>query len=450
MTLLGKLTLTGTLSKITIVLLFIAMLPSLVDKVAFRSANRLLKKQEQKVLDNISKNGVDFYLQGDSSYGSYTLLKEEYISLEKVDTVYAVDTIQTAQRIIEGDTATYRILSLSFSYANNIYGLEIGKSISSISQYNAPLQRIALVALGVLIILTLVTDLFLTRVLLRPLGTIIRTKMQEPVFPFRELPTAVATSTSDFKRLDQLLIDLMHRINEDFNRERQFTSNASHELMTPLGILQTKMENMLLREDLEEGMQEKIMDMMRTLQRLKKIVHSLLLIARVENAQYSRQDVIVPQEVVADILEELQAVTEEKMINVNVQLTENIEVFRVNADLIRQLLYNVIHNAVRYNKVGGDIFISDGMTHTGYSVEVRDSGIGMSAEETHLLFGRFRKKKEGGEGYGLGLSIVKAIAEYHDITMEVSSSIEAGTKFRLLFPYTDIRHMHYDYKQPTL
>lgn len=450
MTLLGKLTLTGTLSKITIVLLFIAMLPSLVDKVAFRSANRLLKKQEQKVLDNISENGVDFYLQGDSSYGSYTLLKEEYISLEKVDTVYGVDTIQTAQRIIEGDTATYRILSLSFSYANNTYGLEIGKSISSISQYNAPLQRIALVALGVLIIVTLVTDLFLTRVLLRPLGTIIRTKVQEPIFPFRELPAAVATSTSDFKRLDQLLIDLMHRINEDFNRERQFTSNASHELMTPLGILQTKMENMLLREDLEEGMQEKIMDMMRTLQRLKKIVHSLLLIARVENAQYSRQDVIVPREVVADILEELQAVTEEKMINVNVQLTKNIAVSRVNADLIRQLLYNVIHNAVRYNKVGGDILINDGMTRTAYSVEVRDSGIGMSAEETHLLFGRFRKKKEGGEGYGLGLSIVKAIAEYHDITMEVSSSIEAGTRFKLLFPYTDIRHTHYDYKQPTL
>ena len=287
MTLLGKLTLTGTLSKITIVLLFIAVLPSLIDRVAFRSTNRLLQKQEQKVLDNISKNGVDFYLEGDSSYGSYTLLKEEYISLEKVDTVYTADTIQTAQRVIEGDTATYRILNRSFTYGNDTYGLEIGKSISSISQYNGPLQRIALLVLGALIMFTLLTDLFFTRVLLRPLGTIIRTKVQQPVFPFKEIPPVVVTSTSDFKRLDHLLIDLMHRINEDFNREREFTSNASHELMTPLSILQTKMENMLLREDVELAMQEKILDMMRTLQRLKKIVHSLLLIARVENDQYT-------------------------------------------------------------------------------------------------------------------------------------------------------------------
>ena len=438
MTLLGKLTLTGTLSKITIVALFIAILPSLVNRVAFRSANRLLLKQEQKVLDNISRNGVEYYLQGDSSYGSYTLLKEEYISLEKIDSKYGVDTIQTAQRIIEGDTATYRILSVSFSYADDTYGLEIGKSISSISQYNAPLQRIALVALGVLIILTLVTDLFLTRVLLRPLGTIIRTKVQEPVFPFRELPVAVATSTSDFKRLDQLLIDLMHRINEDFNRERQFTSNASHELMTPLGILQTKMENMLLRGDLEDGMQEKIIDMMRTLQRLKKIVHSLLLIARVENAQYGRQDVVKPREVVGEILEELQAVTEEKRIDVQVLLKENIELSGVNADLIRQLLYNVIHNAVRYNKPDGSVVISDNNTQSGYIIEVRDTGIGMSAEDTKLLFGRFRKKKEGGEGYGLGLSIVKAIADYHDITLEVNSSPGKGTTFKLCFPSDSI------------
>jgi two-component system, OmpR family, sensor histidine kinase ArlS len=434
-TLLGKLTLTGTLSKITIVLFFIAVLPLLIDRVAFRSANTLLQKQEQKVLDNISKNGVDYYLQGDSSYGSYTLLKEEYISLEKVDTAFAVDTIQTSQRVIEGDTATYRILSRSFAYGNDTYGLEIGKSLSSISQYNSPLQRIALVVLGALIMLTLLTDLFFTRVLLRPLGTIIRTKVQQPVFPFKELPAAVATSTSDFKRLDQLLIDLMHRINEDFNRERQFTSNASHELMTPLGILQTKMENMLLRHDLEEGMQERIMDMMRTLQRLKKIVHSLLLIARVENAQYSRQDTIVPQEVVTEILEELQAVTEEKMIDVKMLLTENFRLSGVNADLVRQLLYNIIHNGIRYNNVGGDIFISDEIVQNNYNLEIRDSGIGMSPEETHLLFGRFRKKKNAGdEGYGLGLAIVKAIAEYHNIKIELSSSLGSGTRFKLRFP----------------
>ena len=117
--------------------------------------------------------------------------------------------------------------------------------------------------------------------------------------------------------------------------------------------------------------------MMRTLQRLKKIVHSLLLIARVENAQYGRQDVVKPREVVGEILEELQAVTEEKRIDLQVLLKENIELSGVNADLIRQLLYNVIHNAVRYNKPDGSVVISDNNTQSGYIIEVRDTGIGI-------------------------------------------------------------------------
>ena len=134
----------------------------------------------------------------------------------------------------------------------------------------------------------------------------------------------------------------------------------------------------------------------------------------------------------------MQAVTEEKRIDVHALLKENLELSGVNADLIRQLLYNVIHNAVRYNKPDGSVVISDDSRQSGYIIEVRDTGIGMSAEDTKLLFGRFRKKKEGGEGYGLGLSIVKAIADYHDITLEVNSSPGKGTTFKLCFPSDSI------------
>ncbi len=440
MTLLGKLTLAGTLSKITIVILFIAVLPMLIDRVAFRSANTILEKQEKAVLNNIAMNGVDYYLQGDSTFGSYTLLKEEYISLERADSLYPIDTILTTQRVIEGDTSTYRILNRSFEYDNRTYNLEIGKSIFSISQYNAPLQRIALFVLAALIVFTLLTDLFFTRRLLRPLGTIIRTKVQEPVFPFKKSPPVVSTSTSDFKRLDQLLIDLMHRINEDFNREREFTSNASHELMTPLSILQTKMENMMLRDDLEEGLQDKLLDMMRTLQRLKKIVHSLLLIARVENDQYTLHDTLDLKDTVAEVVEELQSAYEEKNIQVNVGLTQLPLLKSVNADLIRQLLYNLIHNAIRYNTACGFISINDEVSEGQYELKVADTGVGMSDEDVELLFGRFQKKRYGGEGYGLGLAIVKAIADYHHITINVESRLNEGTKFTIIFPKTYIEN----------
>ena len=80
----------------------------------------------------------------------------------------------------------------------------------------------------------------------------------------------------------------MEKIHEAFDKEREFTSNASHELMTPISILQTNVENMMMEDGISDEMQEKISAMMKTLNRLKKIVHSLLYISRIENDQFAK------------------------------------------------------------------------------------------------------------------------------------------------------------------
>lgn len=435
MKLLTKLTLTSTLSKIATVILFIILLPFIIDRVAFQSTNRQLKQQAKKVLSNIQTNGLDYYLQGDSTYGSYTLLKEEYISLERAKNIYTQDTIQTAQRIIEGDTVMYRILNQAFEYNDQLYELEIGRTIASISQYNGPLQRIALYVLGLLTILTLLTDLSFTRILLRPLQTIIQTKLINPVFPFKEIPPPIRTTTIDFKYLDNSLITLMNQIKEDFDREREFTSNASHELMTPIGILQTKMENLLLLNDLDEAVLEKIMGMMKTLNRLKKIVHSLLLISRIENDQYARQDSIQPEKMIGEIVQELTHRLEDKNIQISVSLQPVITLHKLNHDLLFQLFYNLINNAIRYNKPDGSIHISDTLTADGsYTVSISDTGIGIGPADIDTIFNRFRKKNATeGEGYGLGLSIVKSIADYHAIRIKVVSEPDKGTTVSVIF-----------------
>jgi signal transduction histidine kinase len=403
--------------------------------VAFQSTNGLLKQQAKKVMDNIRNNGIDYYLQGDSTYGSYTLLKEEYISLERARKIYTEDTIQTAQRIIEGDTVMYRVLNQAFEYDNQLYELEIGRTITSISQYNSPLQKIALYVLGILIVLTLLIELSFTRILLRPLQTIIRTKLINPVFPFKEAPLPIHTTTVDFKYLDASLIALMNRIKEDFDREREFTSNASHELMTPIGILQTKMENLMLLNDLEEPVLEKIMEMMKTLNRLKKIVHSLLLISRIENDQYARQDSIRPEKMINEIIEELQHRIEDRNIRMFVSLQPNIILHQLNHDLLFQLFYNLINNAIRYNKENGSIDISDDIKPDGsYTILIKDRGIGIEAADIETIFNRFRKKNTiEGEGYGLGLAIVKSIADYHGIKLKVDSQVGMTTTVSVNF-----------------
>ena len=431
-----KLTLYTTLSKTAIVLLFILLLPRLVNDVAFQYTNYSLQEQKKEVMSEINKNGIDYYFQGDSSYGSYTMLKEEYISLEPAGFGFAKDTIETSRRIVENDTLTYRVLIHEFEYRNKKYILEIGKTIAAINQYNRPLQRVALYVLIGLIALTLFIDLVYTRLLLRPLGVIINTRLVDRKFPFKENLPPVRTSTTDFKYLDNSLIDLMNKINEDFEKEREFTSNASHELMTPISILQNKIENLMLDNDLNEELQERIIGMMKTLNRLKSIVRSLLLISRIENDQYIKSDHVNIKKLVEEVMIELEDRLEARGIRFRLSILNDHILQNLNRDLLFQLIYNLVNNAIRYNKEGGEISITDHLDQgKSYLLLIEDTGIGIPAKDLDTIFDRFKKNMSSeSEGYGLGLSIVKSIAQYHDMKIEVRSEYGKGSVFKIIFP----------------
>ena len=431
-----KLTLFQGLSKTAIVILFILLLPSLVSRVVSRYTNFLLEEQKQKVLKNISRNGIGYYLGEDSSYGSYTMLKEEYISLEPSATTHNIDTIYTSQRLIEGDTLTYRVLSYTFPDHGKKYLLEIGKTLSSISQYTNPLQKIALYVLISLVVLTLLVDLIFTRILLRPLSQIIQNKILNRKFPFTDNPLPVRTSTTDFRFLDESLSNLETQVRSAFEKEREFTSNASHELMTPISILQNKLENLMLEEGVTETIQEKINGMMTTLDRLKKIVRILLLISRIDNNQFIRSDEVILGSLLEEIGLELSDQMEARNIQVFIHSEAKIRLHNINRELIFQCLFNLWHNAIRYNRDGGSIHISTrALTDGGCVLSIEDDGKGIAKDALPYIFNRFHKAGESrGEGYGLGLSIVKSITDYHGIRIEVRSEVEKGTKFSLYIP----------------
>ena len=436
MKLFTKLTLFITLSKLAIVLLFVLSLPFLVEEIASEYTNNYLKQQQQKVKEVIDKNGIDFYLEGNDSYGSYTLLKEEYIALEATDRAVSIDTIENTQRIIESDTLNYRVLMHTFEAANQQYLLEIGKTTATISQYNKPLQRIASYVLIGLIILTLIADLVFTRFLLAPLGKIIKSKLINRRFPFRDNIPPVKTSTSDFKYLDNSLILLMDQVHDAFEKEREFTANASHELMTPISILQNKIENLLDDSEVDAALQQRLVDMQRTLDRLKKIVRSLLLISRIENEQFARSESWNVQELFSSLLEEIGHRMEERQITMKIELSNSTTWNQVNRDLIFQLVYNLVNNSIKYNKEQGHIKVSEVLTKGQlYSLSIEDSGIGVAENDVPAIFNRFRKANHGeSAGYGLGLSIVKSIADYHQIAIAVESRLGEGTCFTLTFP----------------
>ncbi|MBB5437491.1 signal transduction histidine kinase [Pedobacter sp. AK017] len=431
----AKLILFITSSKLAVVLLFVISLPFLVNGIVSEYISYSLRLQQDKVIRIIHKNGINYYLQGDNNYGSYTMLKEEYIALEPSTANTRIDTIKTAKRLVERDTLNYRILMHTFNYEGKNYLLEIGKTTSSINQYNKPLQRLALYVLMGLIALSLLFDLLFTRALIRPLGKIIKSKLIDRKFPFKNHPAPIRTSTYDFKYLDESLILLMEQINEAFEKEREFTANASHELMTPISILQNKMENLIGDEQLNEEAVVKIADMMKTLDRLKKISRSLLLISRIENEQFAKSDSLKPAALIREVLDEISHRLEEKNLDISVQLNDQVLLKGVNHDLLFQLFYNLINNAIKYNVPAGNITITDQeISQNSYLITIQDTGIGIAAEELPFIFDRFRKANlKENVGYGLGLSIVKSIAAYHNVTIKVSSTLQKGSTFKLYF-----------------
>lgn len=433
----SKLTLFITLSKLAIVLLFVLTLPYLTGRIARTYTDYYLQQQKEKVLEVVARNGVESYLQGEASYGSYTMLKEEYISLEPVEEGFTLDTIYTDERIIEQDTLNYRVLTHVFPAGKGSYLMEVGKTVETIDQYNRPLQRIATYVLLGLILITLMVDLFYTRFLLKPLGEIIQTKISNRKFPFNENSEPVKTSTSDFRFLDQSLISLMDQIHDAFEKEREFTANASHELMTPIGILQNKIENLMGEPEVSEFVQDRLIGMQRTLNRLKRIVHSLLLISRIDNDQFSKKDIVSATELFGDVLDEISHRLSEKQISLSMNLSEHIVFQNINRDLLFQMVYNLLNNAIKYNKPDGKINISDRILEgEAYEIDIEDTGIGISSNEVSTIFNRFKKanNSEDGAGYGLGLSIVKSISDYHQITIRTESELTKGTRFTLTFP----------------
>ncbi len=431
-----KLTLFNAISKLVIVVLFVLLLPSLIQNINHTYTDNRLRKQQNKLLQIVKSQGIGTYMQNDESYGSYLPLKEEYISLDVVAPNYFLDTIKNEKRLVEHDTIEYRILSHTFKTGQKNYLLEIGKSVNTLGETSTALQNIALEILLGMIFLTILADLVYSNYILNPLGLIIKTKLIGNKFPNFGTYEKVKTSTSDFQYLDQSIHQMIEAIENAFHKEREFISNASHELMTPISILQSKIENMFNRDDITDEVKVRMLEMQKILNRLKNITKTLLLISQIENEQFLKDDHIKAKELLQEVYDEISIRLEQKNITIDISVPDGIELININKFLLFNLFFNLINNAIKYNRESGEIKIDGFMKDNNLIIQIADTGIGIADDQLPYIFNRFKKLRQSlqQESYGLGLPIVKSIADFHHITITVTSQLEKGSVFTLVFP----------------
>lgn len=430
----SKLALFNALSKVFIVTTLLLLVPWIVSEITIRDTDDLLIRKLDQVIELVDSLGIDAYINMDNeikAFGSYNILKEEFISIEQLERDTLIDIIQYSQRIIDGELVEYRVLSYSIKESGNQYLIEIGRSISTIARFEQNLKQFAFLFLLLIIIITFIADIAFIQYLLNPFEQIVK-KLKNTRHPSSFDYTPVKTKTIDFAYLDETIHSLMYKIEDAFTNEREYISNISHELLTPISIIQSKLDNIIADKTLPDAELLKIMDSKHTLGRLTKMVRTLLMMSRIENEEYLLTEKVELNELIKNVAEEIEDKIHAKNLELKFDLHKSIPAINGNENLLFILIYNLVNNAIRYTQQG-HIQIETAIADNQVVLRISDTGIGIRAENLPYLFSRFKNFSNHKDSFGLGLALAKKICDYHKINISVESELEKGTCFTLEF-----------------
>ena len=247
----------------------------------------------------------------------------------------------------------------------------------------------------------------------------------------------LSTGDKDLQGLEEAINSMLARMHAAYRQQAQFVSDASHELRTPIAVIQGYVR-MLDRwgKDDEKVLEESIAAIKTETEHMKTLVEQLLFLARGDSGrQQLNPEPMDLSALMDEVLEEYRMIDED-----HEWRQGRLEPAPVNADpaLIKQAVRILVDNAVRYTPEGGSIRLSAGMTGGRAFFEVQDGGIGIAEEDVPRIFDRFFRadpaRTRAGGGTGLGLSIARWIVERHDGHFEVLSRPELGTRMRVVMP----------------
>ncbi|RLD77745.1 MAG: hypothetical protein DRJ07_14230 [Bacteroidetes bacterium] len=213
------------------------------------------------------------------------------------------------------------------------------------------------------------------------------------------------TNIDEFQELNQSLVKLTEKINSDYSNLKEFTENASHEMQTPLAIMQSKAEMLMQSENLSRSQLQQIKAIYLAGQRLSKLNKTLLLLAKIDNQQYKNKETIDINEAIERQLELFEDFIENKKLKLNKKSTLNTKI-EVNPLLFDMVISNLISNAIKHNIEHGNIDILT----TDLFISISNSGIPPKLNST-TLFERFKKESSSSNSFGLGLAIVKKVCD---------------------------------------
>ncbi len=245
----------------------------------------------------------------------------------------------------------------------------------------------------------------------------------------------VAETESELGKLASVLNSTFARLDAAFAQQKQFASDAAHELRTPVTVILTQTQTALNRERSAPEYRETIAACQRAAQRMRKLIHALLELARLDAGQESLKRLRFDfSSSVNECIALIKPIAGERGVNIFSELAP-VEITG-DSERLAQVVTNLLTNAIQYNKPEGEVRVKLASQDGLAILTVSDTGPGIPAEDLPHVFKRFYRgdKSRTGKNAGLGLAIAKAIVEAHGGTIEVSSGEDAGTTFTVRLP----------------
>jgi signal transduction histidine kinase len=362
--------------------------------------DRALKVEEQEVFDYVKLNHqLPQVFESKDQQITFSEAKPNSITREFINTDYRRDKneYESGRGLISSITVNgkyYKILIVESRVETEdliqiIFGITIG------------------VILFLLLVLLIANRLILNR-LWQPFYSILREIKLFNITDSREIPQTT-TRITEFVELNQAAAAMTSKAKYDYKELKTFTENASHELLTPIAVINSKLDTLIQSENFSDRQSKLLNDLYSAVARLSRLNQSLLLLVKIENRLLTDQQNINLRLLIEEMILQLEDIFNDKKITVTVEL-EDKEIL-ASRYLIEILLSNLVINAVRHNHATGNIIIK----LTANNLIIKNTGDSKSLPDDKI-FTRFHKSSSS-DGSGLGLTISKQICENFDFSL---------------------------------
>ena len=334
--------------------------------------------------------------------------------------------------------------------------VQIASSLEEVEDALSTLFLILIIAVPLALMIAILGGQFLAHKALKPVDNITQTAR---VITSQNLNQRIAPLKvkDEISRLIETFNEMISRLDQSFRQVKQFSSDASHELKTPLTILKGEVEVTLRKERSLQEYQQTLKSNLEEINRMSQIVEDLLLLSRADVGEIGlNQEDINLSEIFNEVVTQMDMLATSKRLRLFASNHhQDIHMFG-DALRIRELFINLIENGIKYTEQGGAIRVAlskeydplgrnssggtEGEKEEFVKIVVSDTGIGIAKEDQERIFNRFfrvdkaRSREEGGSG--LGLSICKWIVEAHQGEIRVESELGKGSSFIVKLPLT--------------